>query len=130
MSERKYKWPIILHLKIQLLTERHAVTAAVFILGVGLLLMAREDPRLWSIELFKIILQGVILSGIIQMVMGFHFSANKGDETKSENTAKAFEAIRATAGAVTVPVDATAAAYQVADAAATEAAAIEEGPLK
>ncbi len=101
-----------LNINITPLAERHAVTAAVFALGTGLLLMAREDPKLWDIELFKILVQAVIISGIIGMIMAYHFAANKTDETKAQNTAKAFDAI---AAAVKPTPDVHEAAVQAAD---------------
>jgi len=125
MTETPKKTKRVFDVNINLtpIAERHAVTAAVFGLAGALLLMAREDPKLWDIELFKIILQAVIISGIFGAIVAFHFSANKGDETKSENTAKAFDAIKA--AATSVPADvheaATKAADQVAGAADREA---------
>ncbi len=77
--------------------ERQAVTIAMFALTTGLLLMAREDPRLWEVKLYEVILQAVILTGLLNLVLSFHFSANKGDEQKSANTGAAFRAIEATA---------------------------------
>ena len=59
--------------------------------------MVHNDPTLWDVELFKIILQAVIISGILGMVLAFHYAANKSDETKTNNTAKAFDAIKAAA---------------------------------
>jgi hypothetical protein len=125
MTEKRWRWPIQLSLTIKPLSERQAVTAAIFMLAAGMFLMARENPKLWDIELFKIILQAVIISGIIGSILAFHFSANKGDETKTENTAKAFEAITATATAASAPPEvkeaASIAADQVAEAASAEA---------
>ncbi len=77
--------------------ERQAVTIAMFALTAGLLLMAREDPRLWEVKLYEVILQAVILTGLLNLVLSFHFSATKGDEAKSANTGAAFRAIEATA---------------------------------
>jgi hypothetical protein len=121
--------PVIIH--IHMPPERGVVTFAVFALAVGMLFMAREDPKLWDIELFKIILQAVIISGILNMVLAFHFTANKADEAKTENTAKAFEAIGAVAANATAQqassdanVAAGQAADKVADAAVEQANAI------
>lgn len=80
-------------------TERQAVTLGIFTLAGAMLLMAREDPKLWDIKLFEILVQGVILTGLLSMVLAFHFAANKADEAKADNTGKAFEAITATANA-------------------------------
>jgi len=119
------KWPVTLNITIKPLNERHFVTLGIFLLAVGMLLMAREQPRLWDIKLFEILLQAVIISGIIGSILAFHFAANKGDEKKSENTAKAFEAIAATAAVAAAPVLAQDAAVKAADevaAAATDKA--------
>ncbi|RZK45220.1 MAG: hypothetical protein EOO61_00760 [Hymenobacter sp.] len=59
--------------------------------------MAVQNPALWEVEVFKVIIQAITLTGLLNMVVAFHFAANKNDETKSENTAKAFDAITATA---------------------------------
>lgn len=80
-------------------TERQWITIALFALIVLLLMMALADPHLWSVEVFKVIIQAVVLTGFLNMVLAFHFAANKGDETKAENTGKAFEAITAAANA-------------------------------
>lgn len=86
------------------LTERQGVTLGVFALAVGMLMMARETPGLWDQKLFEILVQGVILTGLLSMVLGFHFSANKNDEARVEvdharaiSTAKQAEAMRAVA---------------------------------
>lgn len=110
-----FRWPLQIRITIKPLNERQAVTFAIFALAGGMFLMARENPELWDIELFKIILQAVVISGIIGSIIAFHFAANKGDEAKSENTAKAFEAIRATASVVGAPADIKAAAEKAAD---------------
>lgn len=79
--------------------ERAWVTIALSALIAGLLQMAADDPGLWDVELFKTLLTASVVTGALNMVLAFHFAANKSDETKSENTAKAFEAITATANA-------------------------------
>lgn len=98
------KWPVQLNLTIKPLEERHAVTAGVFGLTAALLLMARENPALWDVELFKTLLTAVVVTGILNMVLSFHFAANKRDEEKSENTGAAFRAIEATARASATPM--------------------------
>lgn len=130
-EDKGFRWPVItINIDIKPLGERQAVTLGIWLLASGLLLMAREDPKVWDIELFKIILQAVIISGIIGSIVAFHFAANKGDETKSENTAKAFDAIAATAAASGAPSDlkqaATDAADKVADAAVDAADKVSE----
>lgn len=97
------KWPITIRITIKPLEERHAVTAGVFGLTAALLLMARENPALWDVELFKTLLTAVVVTGILNMVLSFHFAANKRDEEKSENTGAAFRAIEATAKAKADP---------------------------
>lgn len=81
------------------MSERQWVTAGLFGMSVGMGLMALAQPALWEIDTFKTILQAIVITGLLNMVSAFHFSANKSDETKSENTAKAFDAITATAAA-------------------------------
>ena len=59
--------------------------------------MAGANPELWEVEVFKVIVQATVLTGALNMVLAFHFAANKADETKVENTGKAFDAITAAA---------------------------------
>jgi phosphate/sulfate permease len=122
-TSKNTKREIVVNINLTPIAERHAVTAAVFILAGAMLLMAREDPKLWDIELFKIILQAVIISGIFGAIVAFHFSANKTDEIKAQNTAKAFDAIKAASAPVSADIHeaATQAADQVAQAADKEA---------
>lgn len=80
-----------------LMNERQGVTTGLFAFAVLMLFMAREDPRLWDVKLFEVIFQAVVLTGLLNMVAAFHFSSNKGSETATANTGKAFEAITATA---------------------------------
>ena len=77
--------------------ERQVVTGSTFFLGVMMLVMAFIQPSLWTIELFKVILQAVIVSGFIQTILAFHFAANKTDEAKTENSSKAFETMKSQA---------------------------------
>lgn len=123
------KWPVTLKLTIKPLNERQAVTFAIFLLAAGMFMMARENPDLWDIELFKIILQAVVISGIIGSIIAFHFAANKTDEVKADNTAKAFDAIAAAAAAVPPAADVVGdAAHEVAEAAVTKAGEIASKP--
>lgn len=80
-------------------SERQWVTIATFALAGSMLKMAEVHRELWNVELFKTLLTLVIGTAIVNMILAFHFTANKSDETKSENTGKAFEAITATANA-------------------------------
>jgi hypothetical protein len=102
-----------------MLNERQGVTVATFAFATGLLLMAREDPALWEVELFKTLLTAVVVTGILNMILSFHYAANKGDETKAENTGKAFDAITAAASAT--PAVAGGSASEAADQVAVAA---------
>ena len=83
--------------------ERAWVTILLAVLIAAMLQMAADDPKLWQVELFKTLLTASIISGGINMVLAFHYSANKGDEQKTANTRAAFDAITATAQAATPP---------------------------
>lgn len=85
-------------------SERQWVTIGLFGLSVGMGLMALAQPALWDVDTFKTVLQAIVITGLLNMVSAFHFSANKGDETKAENTRAAFDAITATANAA-APVE-------------------------
>lgn len=78
-------------------TERAWVTIAIYAMAMTMLVMGWVDRSLWDVELFKVLIQAVIISGLINMVLAFHFAANKSDETKAENTGAAFRAIEAAA---------------------------------
>lgn len=93
------KFPIVIQLKGPAIGERQWVTIALFGLDGLLLLMAAYDPKLWEVEVFKVIIQAVTLTGLLNMVAAFHFASNKGSETARENTGKAFDAITAAANA-------------------------------
>lgn len=82
-------------------TERQWVTVALVVTLWIMLQMAVDNTNLWDVKLFEIILQGVVLTGLLNMVLAFHFAANKGDEQKTANTAKAFDALAAHAQAAT-----------------------------
>jgi hypothetical protein len=98
------------------LSERQWVTIAVIVLLFYLLRMAQHDKSLWDVEVFKVIIQAVALTGVLNMILAFHFAANKGDDIKAENTGKAFDALHATANAATATAQAAQAAT---DASAT-----------
>jgi hypothetical protein len=78
-------------------TERGWVTILLAVLIGSLLKMADHNPQLWNVEVFKVIIQAAILTGALNMVLAFHFAANKGDETRGQNTGKLAEAIRSMA---------------------------------
>lgn len=80
------KWP----------SERQWVTIGLFWLAVFMMLMGVNDPTLWRIDTFKSLMQAVVITGLLNMVAAFHFSANKSDETRSANMGKALDVISAT----------------------------------
>ncbi len=82
-------------------SERQVVMLLTFGMGMTMLVMARYDPKLWTVELFKTLITVVVVTGFVNMILSFHYAANKSDEARSENTKRAFEAITATAQAGT-----------------------------
>lgn len=78
-------------------TERGWVTIATFILAASMLKMAEVHRDLWNVELFKTLLTLVIGTAIVNMILAFHFTANKSEETRSQNTGKLADAFRAVA---------------------------------
>jgi hypothetical protein len=80
-------------------SERQMVMFLTYALGMTMLIMARGDPKLWTVELYKTLITVVIVTGFVNMILSFHFAANKADEDKTNNTAAAFSAIEATARA-------------------------------
>lgn len=86
------------------MNERQAFTVGLFAVLCILLGMAWDDPGLWDVKLFEVLLQGVALTGLLNMAGAFHFTANKQAEQASANTGKAFEAITA-AAASTPPIE-------------------------
>lgn len=76
--------------------ERQSVSLGLFGITCFMLVMAIYNPMLWGIEVFKVLIQAFGITGVLNLVAGFYFSANKDGE---HNTAKAFEAITATAQA-------------------------------
>lgn len=85
------------------MNERQAYTLGLFAAAAIMFLMAYDNPKLWDVKLFEVILQGVILTGILNMAGAFHFTANKHAEQASDNTGKAFEAITAAANSMPSP---------------------------
>lgn len=75
-------------------TERQWVTILLYGLAVGMLMMAHYDKSLWREELFKTLITVVIITGFINLVLSFHFSANKSDEDKTMNTGKMADAMK------------------------------------
>lgn len=60
-----------------------------------MLIMAWNTPGLWKIAVFNDILKQIVGTGLLTMILAFHFSANKNDEKRVDNTGKALEAIKA-----------------------------------
>jgi len=85
------------------MNERQWFTVGLFGLTVLMFFLAWLNPDLWDVELFKIMLQAVVITGILNMAAAFHFAANKNDEKRVDNTAKAFDAI--TAASNSTPAD-------------------------
>ncbi len=85
------------------MNERQAYTTGLFIFAAALMLMSWWNPDLWDRDLFGILLQGVVLTGILNMAGAFHFTANKQAEKASDNTGKAFDAIKAASGSTPPP---------------------------
>lgn len=75
-------------------SERQWVMVGVFISFWGMLMMAWNTPTLWQQELFKMILQAFVVTGIIGMILPFFYAANKTDETRADNTNQAFRTFR------------------------------------
>lgn len=69
-------------------TERQLVTGLLFFLAWKLLDMAIENGTLWDVELFKIILQAVVIGAIIGSVVAFHFAANSRHDEPQPVTVK------------------------------------------
>lgn len=128
-NKKGFSWPIQIKLVINPLQERHFISLAVILMIAGMLIMARENTELWEVELFKTLLTAITITGFLNMILGFHFSATKSDEVKTENTGKAFEAIAKTAdAAANPPKDIKEAA--VAAAERTAEAAVEQVDLE
>lgn len=80
-------------------SDRAWIVILLAALIASLLKMADHNPELWKVELFKTLLTAAVITGALNMVLAFYFTANKGDDAKTENTAKAFDAITAAANA-------------------------------
>ncbi len=80
-------------------SERQWVTAALVGTLWIMLQMAVDNPKLWGVKLFEILIQGFALTGMLNMILAFHFAANKADEVKSDNTGKMADAMKSQANA-------------------------------
>jgi hypothetical protein len=110
-------------------SERGFVTLGIFALAASMLKMAEVHTNLWDVELFKALLTLVVGSGIINMVLAFHFAANKSDETRvevdrtrAETTGKMADAMKAVSENSGPAADATDAAANAAEQTAKAAA--------
>lgn len=88
-------WLVVLQMLLDRLpgwpTERQLVALGTFLLLWDLLNMAFKSPELWDVEVFKVIIQAVALTGLLNMILAFHFTANKSSEQKDENLSRALE---------------------------------------
>ena len=75
-------------------TERAWVTFWVFIILMSMLTMAWIEPSLWQEERFNTILQAVAITGLINMVLAFHFSANQGQQEAHKTSSDAIAIAR------------------------------------
>lgn len=80
------KWP----------TERQWVTIWIILILLLMFTMAWLEPSLWKVERFNTILQAVTITGLINMVLAYHFSANQGQQLSSQNTQEALRLARET----------------------------------
>lgn len=102
-------------MKLPDIGERQWVTIALFVLAFFIVGLMAFDPSLRRDDLFKVLAQAVVLTAVVNGIVAFHFSSNKGDEDKTKNTGAAFRAIEAAATGV---------------APATGPAGTEDDPLK
>jgi hypothetical protein len=78
-------------------SERQAVTVGLFGFAVYLIQAGVTNPNLWNAEFYKFITAAVIVTGLVNMLLAFHFSANLSDDQKTANSGMAFEAIKSMA---------------------------------
>jgi hypothetical protein len=78
-------------------SERQVITYMNVALIWIMLRMARENGTLWDVELFKVILQALALTGFLNMAMAFFFAANRGDEQRSQDRGKLVDTVKALA---------------------------------
>ena len=108
-------------------TERQWAVLMTWGLATGMLIMTIDRPQLWREELFKTLITVIIITGFVNLILGFHFAANKTDEDKTKNTGRALEAITAVATGQHPSLDAADAAQETADAAQDQADEIKGG---
>lgn len=71
--------------------ERQLVSGTTVAFAVFLILLGKTDHALWNNEFYKLIVQAVVVTGFVNMILAYHFSAKHGDETKDANTSKALD---------------------------------------
>lgn len=108
-------------------SERAWVTIATFALAASMLKMAEVHRELWNVELFKTLLTLVVGTAIVNMILAYHFTANKADEGRVERHEKTLDTIKAVASAAGGAEAEEAAADRVAEAAVEEAEDIKRG---
>lgn len=72
-------------------SERQIVMVMTYALSVTMIVMAKEDPSLWRVELYKTLVTVVTVTGFVNMILAFYFAANKSDEARSDLDAKRAE---------------------------------------
>ncbi len=63
-------------------SEKQVVMGTTFIMGFMMIIMARNDAALWNVELFKTLITVVIVTGCVNMILAFYFTANKQEDDR------------------------------------------------
>ncbi len=79
------------------MNERQIFTTGLFVMSIGMILMAYFQPGLWDVKLFEVILQALVITGLLNMAGAFHFAANQQSQKATENTGEAFKTMQAMA---------------------------------
>jgi hypothetical protein len=74
--------------------ERQYFTVGLFALSLLLIVMAYFQQSLWEVKLFEVILQALVITGLLNMAGAFHFAANQQNQSATENTGRAFDALK------------------------------------
>jgi hypothetical protein len=64
-------------MKEELSLGRKITLGMTYLLALIMLGMAIVNPVLWTVELFKTLITVVIVTGCINMVLGYYFTANE-----------------------------------------------------
>jgi hypothetical protein len=86
-------------MKFPQIGERQWVTIALFALAFFIIGLMAADASLRRDDLFKVLAQAIVLTAVVNGIVAFHFSSNKGNERATENTATALTTIAAVANA-------------------------------